>query len=79
MCWIPWVSMVIGFCGLVTGIVGCALRKRGLGIAGIVISSISLVVAVVVLVVYLIMGVGAAFLNNADVQSTIDDILNSIK
>ena len=80
-CWIPGVcayAIGLAFIGLITGIIGCALYKRGLGVAGIVISAISIVVAVVILIVYAIIGAGSAFLGNLDFQSMFDDFLNEL-
>ncbi len=80
-CWIPGFggcAIGLAFIGLITGIIGCALYKRGLGVAGIVISAISIVVAVVMLIVYAIIGAGTAFLGNIDFQSMFDDFLNEL-
>ncbi len=78
LCWMPGYSIALAFIGLITGIIGCALYKRGLGVAGIVISAISIVVAVVILIVYAVIGAGSAFLGNLDFQSMFDDFLNEL-
>ena len=81
-CWIPGVgayAIGLAFIGLITGIVGCALYKRGLGVAGIVISAISLVLAIAFLIIYIAVGAGTAILNNSDLQSLVDDLLNNVK
>ena len=78
LCWMPGYSIGLAFIGLITGIIGCALYKRGLGVAGIVISAISIVVAIVILIVYAVIGAGSAFLGNLDFQSMFDDFLNEL-
>lgn len=80
-CWIPGVcayAIGLAFIGLITGIIGCALYKRGLGVAGIVISAISLVLAIAFLIIYLVFSAGSAYLGNLDFQSMFDDFLNEL-
>lgn len=65
---------------LIMGIVSCALYKRGLGVAGIVISAISIFVAIGMFIMYtLILGASAAAANNGDLSGLLNDLINSIK
>lgn len=80
---IPVYGLVSGlscaFTGLIMGIVACALYKRGLAIAGIVISAISIVLAIVMFIVYTaLLGLGSAISNSGDLSSMIEDFINSI-
>ncbi len=52
-CILSWISALIGIVGLIFSIIGQVKKKSGLGIAAIIVSAISIVVAIVFFCVYL--------------------------
>ena len=59
-CWIPVVGLIyslcFGFAGLIFGIIGTALCKRGVAIAGIIISAIAIVLGIIFAIIYGVTG-----------------------
>jgi hypothetical protein len=70
--WIPVFGLIyslcFGFAGLIFGIIGTALCKRGVAIAGIIISAIAIVLGIIMAIIYGVSGL----LSNSD------GIINSI-
>ena len=84
-CWIPgaglvW-GLVFGFLGLIMGIISTALKKRGIAIAGIIISAIAIVGAIVFAIIYLVVA-GISGLQGSggtvDLSNWLEDLWDSV-
>lgn len=51
LCWVPFANFILGGIGFILSLVGVFRRPKGLAIAGIIIASITLVVACIILIV----------------------------
>lgn len=52
-CILSWISALIGIVGLILSIIGQVKKKSGMGVAAIIVSAISIVVAIVFFCVYM--------------------------
>ena len=52
-CVLSWISALIGIVGLILSIIGQVKKKSGMGIAAIIVSAISIVVAIIFFCIYM--------------------------
>lgn len=81
-CWIPALGIVyglsFGIAGLIFSIIGTSLYKRGLAIAGIIISVIAMILAVVIFIIFMLINGVQNGINDGSFQNWLEGVLDSI-